>query len=110
MTKKNKKTKNKKVKKAAGLEKIPYKITSFYKKYKKQKEIDHLRKIKIHEREESKRLVQENKKLSLKEDNVKKEEERLRLIEEELKKKEIERISWKVFMKKITQKLVSIHL
>ena len=80
-----KKKKNKKVKKATGLEKIPFKITNFYKEYKKQKEIEHLRKIKIEEREEAKRLVQENKKLSLKEDNIKKEEDRLKRIEEELK-------------------------
>ena len=48
-----------------NLEKIPYAITKLYKEYKKQKESEHLREIKLEERGTTKRLLQENKKLKL---------------------------------------------
>ena len=90
MTKKNKKNKTKKVQKGISLEKIPYTITKFYKEYKKEKEIEHLKKIKLKERGETKRIIQENKKLGLREDNIEKEKDRLKLIEEEVKQKDKE--------------------
>ncbi len=73
------------------LKKIPSKISKFYQSYKKQKEVDYLRKIKLREREETKNILQEKKELSLRTDKIKKEEERLRLKEEELKQKFNER-------------------
>ncbi len=90
MAKKKKKTKTRKSEKRINLEKIPYAITKLYKEYKKQKESDHLREIKLEERVMTKLLIQENKKLKLREDNIEKEEAKLRLIEEELKQKEKE--------------------
>ena len=83
MIKKKKKIKTKKNKKRINLEKIPYAITKFYKEYKKQKESKHLREIKLEEKGKTKQLIQENRKLKLREDNIEKEETKLKLIEEE---------------------------
>ena len=89
MSKKKKIKKKKRTTNAFNLEKLPSTIGKFYQSYKKQKEVDALRKIKLQEREETKNIFQEKKKLSLRTDKIKKEEERLRLKEEELKQKEV---------------------
>ena len=90
MAKKKKIRRKKKTADPLSLEKLPSTLSKFYQSYKKQKEIDDLRKIKLQEREEAKNIVQEKKKLSSRTEKIEKEEERLRLKEEELKQKENE--------------------
>ena len=70
MPKKRKKIKKKKTDDAISLEKLPVTISTFYKKYKKQKEINDLRKIRFQEREEAKYIVQEKKQLVLRTDKI----------------------------------------
>ena len=79
MPKKKKIKKKKKTTDALSLEKLPSTISKFYQSYKKQKEIDNLRKIKFEEREEVKNIAQEKKKLSSRTEKIEKEEERLKL-------------------------------
>ena len=62
MYKKKKIKKKKRTTDALALEKLPSTISKFYQSYKKQKEVDYLRKIKLQEREETKNILQEKKK------------------------------------------------
>ena len=61
MPKKKKIKRKKKTTDAISLEKLPSTISKFYQSYKKQKEVDYLRKIKLQEREETKNILQEKK-------------------------------------------------
>ena len=59
MPKRKKIKRKKKTVDPLSLEKLPSTLSKFYQSYKKQKEIDDLRKIKLQEREEAKNIVQE---------------------------------------------------
>jgi len=61
MPKKKKIKKKKRTTNPLTLEKLPSTISKFYQSYKKQKEVDYLRKIKLQEREETKNILQEKK-------------------------------------------------
>jgi len=72
MPKKKKIKRRKKTADPLSLEKLPSTLSKFYQSYKKQKEINDLRKIKLQEREEAKNIVQEKKKLSSRTEKLKK--------------------------------------
>ena len=66
---------------------LPKPFGKAYQQFKKQQEINKLKKIKLEEREETKRLLQDKKDLIAREEKIKKEEERLKAFENELNQK-----------------------
>ena len=80
-----KKKKKRKVKNQSLIKGIfPKSLGKAYIDFKKQQDANKLKKIKLEEREEAKRLVQERKDLRTREEKIEKEEDRLKLKEEEL--------------------------
>ncbi len=57
---------------------MPNALGKFYIKYKQQQEADKLKEIKLKDREESKRIIQEKKELILREEKILKEEKKLK--------------------------------
>ena len=84
-----KKKKKRKIKNQSLIKGIfPKSLGKAYIDFKKQQEANKLKKIKLEEREEAKRLVQERKDLRAREEKIEKEEDRIKLKVEVLAQKD----------------------